>query len=176
MGYSEPPKEEQKQQQGEVNGGEPTSPLPLPPGPIPLPCSMSNMNKTDSVDGSDNKSSQPPPAPPSSEPDQKPDPCLSKLAKVQADVADLVKRIENFQGGKKDKEYIFLDEMLTRNLLILDGIETEGRDDVRQKRRESIKSINRCLSILESRATSSQAVKNNEILSDLANASLDSKK
>ena len=64
--------------------------------------------------------------------------------------------------------------MLTRNLLALDGLNLEGRDDVRQVRKESIKSTNRCLSILESKAANvvnaddEQAVKNNEILSDLA--------
>merc|ERR1719328_560425 len=102
------------------------------------------------------------------------DPCLEKLAKIQANVGDLVKQLEKFKGSKDSKEYKYLDEMLTRNLLALDGLNLEGRDDVRQVRKESIKSINRCLSILESKAANvvnaddEQAVKNNEILSDLA--------
>ena len=83
-------------------------------------------------------------------------------------VLDLEKQVDAFQGEKDSKEYKFLDEMLTRNLLALDGIETAGRDDVRQQRKESIKSINRCLSILESKAKTNQAEKNNAILSDLA--------
>merc|ERR1712079_881204 len=102
--------------------------------------------------------------------DKKPDPCLDKLAKIQANVGELVKQLEKFKGSK---DYKYLDEMLTRNLLALDGLNLEGRDDVRQVRKESIKSINRCLSILESKAANvvnadEQAVKNNEILSDLA--------
>ena len=60
--------------------------------------------------------------------------------------------------------------MLTRNLLALDGLNLEGRDDVRQDRKQSIKDINRFLSILESKASGNdqQAAINNEILSDLA--------
>merc|ERR1712018_902491 len=100
------------------------------------------------------------------------DPCLAKLAKIQANVDDLAKQLEVFKGDKESKEYRFLDEMLTRNLLALDGIDTAGREDVRQQRRESIKSINRCLSILESKAKSkNQAEKNNAILSELAQQS-----
>merc|ERR1712242_538899 len=80
------------------------------------------------------------------------DPTLAKLAKIQANVDDLGKQLEVFQGDKESKEYRFLDEMLTRNLLALDGIDTAGRADIRQHRKESIKSINRCLSVLESKA------------------------
>merc|ERR1712110_1165751 len=103
--------------------------------------------------------------------DKKPDPCLEKITKIQGNVGDLVKQLEKFKGSKNSKEYKYLDEMLTRNLLALDGLNLEGRDDVRQVRKESIKSINRCLSILESKASGAnneQATKNNEILSELA--------
>merc|ERR1712018_1059334 len=65
-------------------------------------------------------------------------------------VAVLSARIEAFKGSKKDKEYLYLDEMLTRHMLSLDCIEANGRDDIRQLRRETIKSINRCLSTLDS--------------------------
>ena len=178
MGYSEPAKEDAPG----VNG-EPTSPLAMPAGPTPLPCSSTLMSQdvTDSGNSSQSESvssadqtGKPEQQQPQKASEAKKDPRLDKLAEVEAAVADLVKKTEAFKGSKKDKEYLFLDEMLTRNLLILDGIETEGRDDVRQKRRESIKSINRCLSVLESKATSqssAQAEKNNEILSELAQAS-----
>lgn len=98
------------------------------------------------------------------------DPCLVKLDKIMDNVHDLEKQISAFRGDKNSKEYKFLDEMLTRNLLALDGIDTAGRNDVRQQRKESIKSINRCLSILESKAKN-QAEKNNAILSELAQQS-----
>lgn len=145
MGYTET-------DNAKMNGLEPTSPLALPEGPIPLPFVTPTP-----------KEEIKPKVP--INPD---DPCLNKLAKIMDNVHDLERQLDNFRGDKNSKDYRFLDEMLTRNLLALDGIETAGREDVRQQRKESIKSINRCLSILESKAKSNQAEKNNEILSDLA--------
>ena len=98
------------------------------------------------------------------------DPCMMKLDKIMDNVRDLEKKISAFQGDKDSKEYRFLDEVLTRKLLALDGIDTAGRADIRQHRKESIKSINRCLSVLESKAKN-QAEKNNAILSELAQQS-----
>ena len=139
--------------------------------PIPMPCSSdylqnnntnpSQSTTTSTPSANDNKPNQA----------KKPDPCLEKITKIQDNVKELVKQLEKFQGSKESKEYKYLDEMLTRNLLALDGLNLEGRDDVRQVRKESIKSINRCLSILESKASGAnneQATKNNEILSELA--------
>ena len=154
------------------------SPSALPPGPIPMPCSSEYLQGNTSSSNA-NSATTPNEAGGSKsttaehqKPNDKPaDPCLEKLAKIQANVGDLVKQLEKFKGSKDSKEYKYLDEMLTRNLLALDGLNLEGRDDVRQVRKESIKSINRCLSILESKASvnvNEQAVKNNEILSDLA--------
>ena len=86
-------------------------------------------------------------------------------------VAGLVAEIESYTGSKEDKEYRYLDEMLTRHLLTLDSIETGGRDDIRQMRKDTIRSINRCASILDSRASGKQgkdAADNNAILDELA--------
>ena len=96
------------------------------------------------------------------------DPYFSKLNKIMENVLDLDKQIGAFQGEKDSKVYRYLDEMLTRNLLALDGIETAGRDDVRKQRKESVNSINRCVKILESKAKTKQEEKNNAIWSDLA--------
>ena len=106
---------------------------------------------------------------------------------IEQEVADLMRKIDSFRGAKTDKEYLFLDEMLTRNLLILDSIETGGREDIRQMRRDSIKTINRCLSMLDRKAgggsakpetnnieeeeTKDRAEENNEILASLAEKS-----
>merc|ERR1719436_1170740 len=81
------------------------------------------------------------------------DPALDKLQKVKDAVAELVEKIESYEGSKEDKEYKYLDEMLTRHLCTLDSIEANGRDDIRQMRKETIRSINRCASILDARAS-----------------------
>jgi len=153
--------------------------------PIPLPCGQEYLQQQQNQNHQQGKPSHQPEQQPGPAPGPTPagsapvpvtvkikvnqdDPCFSKLNKIMENVLDLEKQLSAFVGDKNSKEYKFLDEMLTRNLLALDGIETAGRDDVRQQRKESIKSINRCLSILESKAKTNQAEKNNAILSDLA--------
>jgi BCL2-associated athanogene 3 len=156
-----------------INGQpqEPTSPQPMPAGPIPMPCSPNFMNKKEA--------SPPPPAPPQRQPQRQPqppkldpkDPSLQQLFKIQDNVNELVNQLDEFNGDKNSKEFKYLDEMLTRNLIALDEIESGGRPDVRQARKESINAINRCLSVLEAKAKSPDAARNNEILSELATKS-----
>lgn len=77
-----------------------------------------------------------------------------------------MKKIEEYKGEKKD--YVYLDEMLTQNLIKLDNIdiniEVEGKENVKNARREAIKCINSLISLLEekneelSRNTNDQAM------------------
>lgn len=95
-------------------------------------------------------------------PPQETTPHSSKLAPteqiqaIQKDVLELMTQVENFTGKYRDKQYLYLDEMLTRNLLKLDNIETEGKDAIRQARREAIKCIERCIGILEAKAAANE--------------------
>jgi len=108
----------------------------------------------------------PTPAPPK-------DPKIAKLDKIKEEVEELLDKIECFAGTKQDKEYLYLDEMLTRHLIALDGIEPEGQTEIRQLRKESIKSVNRCLSLLDRKVTETSADDNNQILAELAGQSGD---
>jgi hypothetical protein len=111
------------------------------------------------------KSPTPPTAP------QKPtDPKVEKLQKIMTEIIALTRRIDDFKGSKKDKEYLYLDEMLTRHLIAMDSIEPEGRDDIRQLRKESIKSVNKCLSLLDNKVNEN-AAEDNKILSEMATQS-----
>jgi len=75
---------------------------------------------------------------------------ISQVQTVQKDVENLQAQVNKYSGNsRKDKEYIYLDEMLTRNLLKLDNIDTEGKDNVRQARKEAIQTIQRCINVLE---------------------------
>lgn len=66
---------------------------------------------------------------------------------------DLAEQVRLYVGGsRQDKEYMYLDEMLTRELIKLDDIETEGRENVRQARKNAIKSIQDTISLLETKA------------------------
>jgi len=101
-------------------------------------------------------------------------PKIAKLDKIKDDVEMLMEKIEKFDGSKTDKEYLYLDEMLTRHLISLDGIDPEGQLEIRQLRKESIKSVNRCLSLLDrkvSELTGGEADHNNQVLSELAEES-----
>merc|ERR1711990_432565 len=95
------------------------------------------------------------PQPPSEPPSAPVDPKVAKLDKINEEVESLMEKIRNFSGSKQDKEYLYLDEMLTRHLIALDGIEPEGQSEIRQMRKESIKPVNMCLSLLDERCTSS---------------------
>lgn len=78
---------------------------------------------------------------------------LERVALVQKEVNALAEQVKQYNGiSRTDKEYIYLDEMLTRELIKLDDIETEGRDNVRQARKNAIKSIQETISLLESKA------------------------
>nr|CAD7463274.1 unnamed protein product [Timema tahoe] len=95
------------------------------------------------------KPQQEPPKPPEG---PSPNDPISRVMIIQKDVDDLMKKVEEFRGNSRsDKEYIYLDEMLTRNLLKLDDIETEGKENVRQARKEVIRSIQKGIGILEER-------------------------
>lgn len=77
---------------------------------------------------------------------------INKIQDIQQDVLDLMFKVEQYEGGnKKDKDYKYLDEMLTRNLLKLDTIDTRGNDSIRLARKEAIKCIQASLSVLEAK-------------------------
>jgi len=59
---------------------------------------------------------------------------------------------------KTAKNYIYLDEMLTRNLIKLDTIETEGKEDIRLARRDCIKLIQKVINILEGKSSETAVV------------------
>lgn len=91
------------------------------------------------------------PAPPPQQ-QQQPKTAIDHIQAVQKDVLALMDEVEKFNGKYRDKQYLFLDEMLTRNLLKLDNIDTEGKDSIRTARKEAIKCIQKCISILEAKA------------------------
>ncbi|XP_053679751.1 BAG domain-containing protein Samui [Anopheles nili] len=80
---------------------------------------------------------------------------IMKIQKIQKDVLAIFDQVELFKGGKdgkKDKTYMYLDEMLTQNLLKLDSIDAEDQPQIKSARKEAIKSINTCIAVLEAKA------------------------
>lgn len=117
----------------------------------PPRCSTPNNATQDAKQGPEDE----PPTKPQPEEPKKPLTTVEKLQQIHDDVRDLKATAENFSGSKKSKEFLYLDEMLTRNLLKLDLIETEGLDEIRQKRKAVVRDINNSISLLESRCEES---------------------
>lgn len=99
---------------------------------------------------------QPAPKP---QPQKQPQTPIEQIQAIQKDVATLLRQVEAFNGAPRDKNYLYLDEMLTRNLLKLDNVETQGQDAIRSARKEAIKSIERTISLLEAKAAANVAPK-----------------
>lgn len=74
---------------------------------------------------------------------------INRIQAIQHDVQELMASVETFGGTREDKEYMYLDEMLTRNLLKLDNIDTQGKDSIRLARKEAIKCIQASINVLE---------------------------
>ncbi|CAG9864241.1 unnamed protein product [Phyllotreta striolata] len=90
---------------------------------------------------------------------------LSPIEQIQAikrDVSELLDDVEKFSGATKDKRYLYLDEMLTRNLLKLDDIDTQGRENVRACRKEAIKCIQGAICLLENKVKCGESGKSGQ--------------
>lgn len=84
---------------------------------------------------------------------------IDQIQRIQKDVLELMNQVEKFNGRPKDKHYLYLDEMLTRNLLKLDDVETEGKENIRHARKEAINCIQKCISILEAKAMANEQLR-----------------
>ncbi|XP_052017961.1 BAG family molecular chaperone regulator 4 isoform X2 [Apodemus sylvaticus] len=81
--------------------------------------------------------------------DEGPPPSIKKIIHVLEKVQFLEQEVEEFVGKKTDKAYWLLEEMLTKELLELDSVETGGQDSVRQARKEAVCKIQAILEKLE---------------------------
>ena len=75
-----------------------------------------------------------------------------QLDMITKGVHDLEKQIQSFEAQKNSKEYKHLDEMLTRHLVALDVIDSNGNQEIRQQRKAVIELVNGCIKSLESKA------------------------
>ncbi|XP_008070559.1 BAG family molecular chaperone regulator 4 isoform X4 [Carlito syrichta] len=81
--------------------------------------------------------------------DESTPPSIKKIIHVLEKVQYLEQEVEEFVGKKTDKAYWLLEEMLTKELLELDSVETGGQDSVRQARKEAVCKIQAILEKLE---------------------------
>ncbi|XP_006625569.2 BAG family molecular chaperone regulator 4 isoform X1 [Lepisosteus oculatus] len=92
------------------------------------------------------------PAPPREASPPSDNPGLSRVQQVLARVGLLEEDVDEFVGHKTDKSYRCLEELLTKELLELDSVETGGQDLVRQTRKEAVQKVQGILDRLERKA------------------------
>lgn len=79
-------------------------------------------------------------------------PSLARVQEVMSRVLLLHEDVDEFVGKKTDKSYRCLEELLTKELLELDSVETGGQETVRQARKEAVRRIQAILDQLERKA------------------------
>jgi len=140
--YSQPTQQPKQQQQ----------PHHIPPGSHEIPIHFSK-----SPSSAPPSAPQPPPRQPSPQPPPPPPPVkltpLERIDKVRASCKEYFDQVNTFTGTKDCKDYIYLDEMLTRALISLDDIDPDGNVEVRQHRKSLVRDIESTLSVLEKKAS-----------------------
>lgn len=79
-------------------------------------------------------------------------PSLARVQLVLSRVQLLQEDVDEFVGKKMDKSYRCLEELLTKELLELDSVETNGQEVVRLARKEAVQRIQGILDQLERKA------------------------
>lgn len=64
-------------------------------------------------------------------------------------MVDLENEVDEFVGKKTDRSYRYLEELLTKELLVLDSVETGGQDGIRQARKEAVRKLQNILERLD---------------------------
>lgn len=133
----------------------PPNPTSGPPSEISSPPQM--YNKSGRGEPNTSQGATPPPAPASAaaQPGPPPvsqNPSLARVHEVMARVLLLQEDVDEFVGKKTDKNYRCLEELLTKELLVLDSVETQGQENVRQARKEAVQRIQAILDQLERKA------------------------
>ncbi|XP_056274837.1 BAG family molecular chaperone regulator 4 [Pseudoliparis swirei] len=153
------PKEQQHQRAPQVGPkARPTPSLNPPNGkPAEISCPPQMYNKIGTGDPSQGEPSAPVQAPAPAAGHAGPHPLseipsLAKVQQVMARMLLLQEDVDEFVGRKTDQTYRCLEELLTKELLLLDSVETRGQENVRQARKEAVQRIQAILDELERKA------------------------
>ncbi|KAG9470424.1 BAG family molecular chaperone regulator 4 isoform X2 [Eleutherodactylus coqui] len=76
-------------------------------------------------------------------------PGILKIKEVLERVVDLESEVDEFVGRKTDMSYRCLEELLTKELLELDSVETGGQEGIRHARKEAVRKLQSILERLE---------------------------
>lgn len=87
---------------------------------------------------------------------------LKKIEDILTEFKTYETGVLEFTGTSKDKQFRYLDEMLTRCMLRLDDIVTMGHEEIRLARKNAVKKVQASIDLLENK-TSVQPVTSTEI-------------
>ncbi|KAF2878781.1 hypothetical protein ILUMI_27380 [Ignelater luminosus] len=77
---------------------------------------------------------------------------LEKIENIRNDVDNLKRSVDQFTGTKDNKVFLHLRELLLRNIVNLDNVETEGHLIIRETRREVLRYVRKTLDDLRKKA------------------------
>ena len=78
---------------------------------------------------------------------------LELIEQILVEAEKHTNEVAEFCGKKSDKQYLVIEEMLTRLLIKLDRIDSEGKEEIRNARREAVRIVQASLDCLEAKAT-----------------------
>lgn len=145
------------------------------PIPMPPPASASSSPPNQSADQqvpSNESTSAPSPTP--AEPVRDPDTtALSKLEKMKVDLDALEKEVDKFTGSTRhDRRYKGLDEQALKIMIRCDEL-VDVSADIKEKRKEMIRNVQRVINKLESKVPPTPAAENNSNPMETAATSTD---
>ena len=153
------PKPQQEPQHQQGNGGNVTSKQPQPPVPAQDFTDSKNINMSakqgeqqqqgQSQNSGQNGGNQ--------TKSSKPKTPMDVINDILTECQQFKDRVNSFRGTKSDKEYKLLEEMMTRSILKLDGIESGSDTSIRQARKKAVHEIQSYLDQLELAAFSAAA-------------------
>lgn len=91
----------------------------------------------------------PAPHPPSDNVMNMNDPRLQKISAISSSASSLERELISLRGGKGTREFLALEERLTRLLLDLDAIDALGDDNVRAARKSAVDRVQNLLRALD---------------------------
>ncbi|XP_059814629.1 BAG family molecular chaperone regulator 5 [Hypanus sabinus] len=76
-------------------------------------------------------------------------PSLKAIWEVLSHLSEFQRQALSFDGARTDKNYVRLEEMLTKQLLALDAVETQGNDSAKVARKQAVKFAQNILNYLD---------------------------
>ncbi|OWA52736.1 hypothetical protein BV898_17181 [Hypsibius exemplaris] len=114
---------------------------------VPIVVKSSELPRSASAPPKPSQASPPPPPP-----SVKVKTPLERIEEIMAEVRELEVRINKFSGARTEYEFKLVDELLTHAVIKLDGVATDGVEEVRTARKVAVKRVHELSALLESKA------------------------